>query len=197
LIFFLFLRASTTIAAGYLKSTFPFHTESKYEISGGFVDGMGGIMSAAFAPLVREEQRDQWEVYAQENQGWIEESAHLKKIHPIHRDALHGTIQDHEHDRRRRVLLDEEDDSISPTIYRWDELEQHVPESRTPGHQLAPLWQVSPASAGAVNANLLADPRISNLYTTMLSANEGLTSAASKGVLSSNFEVGELVRPKT
>ena len=54
------LSSSVTISAGYLNSTFPFHTEPKYEITGGFVDGMGGIMSAAFAPFVREEQRKDW-----------------------------------------------------------------------------------------------------------------------------------------
>ena len=54
------LSASITIAAAYLNSTFPYHTEPQYEITGGFVDGMGGIMSAAFAPFVLEEQREDW-----------------------------------------------------------------------------------------------------------------------------------------
>ena len=36
------LSSSVTISAGYLNSEFPYHTEPKYEITGGFVDGMGG-----------------------------------------------------------------------------------------------------------------------------------------------------------
>ena len=55
-----------------------------------------------------------------------------------------------------------------------------------PGHLFAPLWQVSPADYGAVNVNLLSDPRIAELYEAML--------AARMGVLSSNFQVGDLVR---
>ena len=82
-----------TIASHLQNSTFPYHTEPEYEITGGFVDGMGGIMSVAFAPFVKTEEREAWEKYASENQGWIENSHYLKHIHPVHRDALHGTIQ--------------------------------------------------------------------------------------------------------
>ena len=61
-----------------------------------------------------------------------------------------------------------------------------VPEIHQPGHLFAPLWQVSPADYGVVNVNLLSDPRISELYHSMLKAETG--------VLSSNFEVGDMVR---
>ncbi|CAB9524999.1 Receptor-type guanylate cyclase gcy [Seminavis robusta] len=185
------LSSSISIAAGYLNSSFPFHTEPQYEISGGFVDGMGGIMSAAFAPLVTEEQREEWANYTMANQGWIKESAYLKKVHPVHRDALHGTIQDHEHDRRRRL----QEENISSVIYRWENGEK-APELQQPGHVYAPLWQVSPADYGAVNANLLSDPRIASLYMSMLKMHENATSnfdvGKNSGVLSSNFEVGDL-----
>lgn len=40
-----FYSAQITIVAGYLNSSFPFHTEPDYEISGGFVDGMGQFNS--------------------------------------------------------------------------------------------------------------------------------------------------------
>jgi len=177
------LSSSITIAAGYLNSTFPYHTEPKYEISGGFVDGMGGIMSAAFAPFVVEEQRDEWGVYTRKNQGWIEESAYLKKVHPVHRDALHGTIQDHEHDRRLQERALEGSQTVSRSIYRWEN-GMKVPEIHQPGHLFAPLWQVSPADYGVVNVNLLSDPRIGELYEAMLKAK--------MGVLSSNFQVGDM-----
>ena len=146
-------------------------------------------MSAAFAPLVREDQLEEWSTYATKNQGWIEESAYLKKVHPAHRDALHGTIQDHEHDRRRHLSssvrkLEDETKSVSPYIYRWENGVK-VREYQ-PGKLYAPLWQVSPADYGAVNVNLLSDPLVAALYVAMRNAN--------MGVLSSSFEVGDLVR---
>jgi hypothetical protein len=97
------------------NSTFPYHTEPEFEITGGFVDGMAGIMSAAFAPFVDVEGRYECEEYAYNNQGWIENSAHLKAVHPVRRDALHGTIEDHEHDRH---LQETESAAAEPSISR-------------------------------------------------------------------------------
>jgi hypothetical protein len=147
------------------------------------VDGMGGIMSAAFAPLVKVEEREQWEQYSVENQGWIERSKFLKAVHPVHRDALHGTIQDHEHDRglQDEVVME----SISEHIYRFEDGEK-VPETSEPRKIFAPLWQVSPADYSPVNTNLLSDPRIADLYNVM--------SRGNRAVLSSNTEIDVLVR---
>jgi hypothetical protein len=144
--------ASVTSSALMTGSVFPNVTIPQFEVSGGYVDGMGGIMAVAFAPLIKHEQRSEWEEYAALNQGWLAESARLKKVHPGHLDALHGTIQDHEHDRR---LQSPETPStliplIQKRIYRWENGTK-VPESSSPGQVLAPLWQVSPASASAVN----------------------------------------------
>jgi hypothetical protein len=147
---------------------------------------MGGIMSAAFAPLVLQDQREAWETYSRQNQGWIEQSAYLKKVHPVHRDALHGTIQDHEHDRR--LQTPEEHEYISRSIYKWENGSK-VPDAAEAGKLYAPLWQVSPADYGAVNVNLLSDPVVANLYQAMLKRDSG--------VLSSNFEVGDIVSRST
>jgi hypothetical protein len=174
--------ASITIAARLKGSIFPNHTEPDFEITGGFVDGMGGVMSAAFAPLVEAEAREQWEEYAVDNQGWIERSKYLKAVHPVHRDALHGTIQDHEHDRS---LQDEAVQSISETIYRWEDGKK-VPETSEPEKIFAPLWHVSPADYSAVNVNLLSDPRIAGLYDVMIRTNQA--------VMSSYTEIDVLVR---
>jgi hypothetical protein len=145
---------------------------------------MGGIMSAAFAPLIKADERDQWEEYADANQDWIENSKYLEQVHPVHRDALHGTIQDHEHDRRLQGNEDEKE-SISKEIFRWENGEKVI-ESSQPGQILAPLWQVSPADYSAVNANLLSDSRIADLYETMIKADHA--------VMSSSTEIGDLVR---
>jgi hypothetical protein len=145
--------ASVTSSALMAGSVFPNVTIPHFEVSGGYVDGMGGIMAIAFAPLIKHEQRSEWEEYAELNQGWLAESARLKKAHPGHLDALHGTIQDHEDDRR---LQSPETSSslntlIPKQIYRWDSNRTKVAETSSPGQVLAPLWQVSPAIASAVN----------------------------------------------
>jgi hypothetical protein len=143
------LSAAVTSVALVTGSVFPNVTLPHFEVTGGYVDGMGGIMAAAFAPLIKQEERSEWEEYAFLNQGWLAESARLKRVQAQsgYRDALHGTFQDHEHDRRLQSLASP---SIPSQIYRWENGTQ-VPETNRPGQVLAPLWQVSPASASAVN----------------------------------------------
>jgi hypothetical protein len=149
------LSAAVTTAATMTGSVFPNVTLPQFEVTGGYVDGMGGIKAAAFAPLIKHEERSEWEEYALLNQGWLAESARLRKVHPGHLDALHGTIQDSEHSRRLQSSVSSSSvpapsPSIPTRIYRWENGIQ-VPEVSTPGQVLAPLWQVSPASAPAVN----------------------------------------------
>ena len=132
---------------------------------------------------MKKEQKEEWEEYSVKNQGWLQESAYLEVVHPVHRDALHGTIQDHEHDRRQ---LEEEEEikPISPFIYKWQDGKK-VPDRSQLGRDFAPLWQISPPDAGVVNANLLADQRIAELFVTMLRTN--------KTILSHNTEIGDMV----
>jgi hypothetical protein len=147
------LSAAVTTAATMTGSVFPNVTLPQFEVTGGYVDGMGGIKAAAFAPLIKHEERSEWEEYAHLNQGWLAESARLRKVHPGHLDALHGTIQDSEHSRRLQSSVSSSPSpspSIPTRIYRWENGIQ-VPEVSAPGQVLAPLWQVSPASAPAVN----------------------------------------------
>ena len=139
-------------------------------------------MAAGFAPIITTEQRDDWETYAVTNQGWIEKSAYLKAVSPTHRDALHGTIQDHEHDRRNL----QGQQPISPSIYKWEN-GQRIPETNVPGKELAPLWQISPADSNAVNVNLLSDKTISEAYTKMMKTKSV--------ILSSKVKIGDMVRP--
>jgi len=143
---------------------------------------MGGIMSAAYAPLVKEAERSKWEEYAYQNRGWVVESARLKEVNPSHRDALHGTIQDHEHDRR--LQEQEELPDIPLSIYRWENGARVVETSSANG-VYGPLWQVSPADASAINTNLLADDRIASLFDAMIATNHS--------ILSWNFPIEDVV----
>jgi class 3 adenylate cyclase len=175
------MSSTVTSAAFMTGSIFPNLTLPQFEISGGYVDGMGGIMSVAFAPHVKTEKRDEWESYAKLHQQWIAESLRLKQVHPGHRDPLHDTIQDHEHDRR----LDEapEIPPIRHAIWRWDN-GTRVTEESLPSQIFAPLWQSSPASAADVNVNLLSDKRVASLYNSMI--------ATRQSVLSNDFPIEDL-----
>jgi hypothetical protein len=178
------LSASVTAAAIMTGSVFPNVTQPYFEITSGYVDGMGGIMSAAFAPLVRDDHRPQWEDYARRSQGWIAQAETLRLVHPGHRDPMHGTNQDHEHDRRRRRLqttTKSSDDSVTPpifeTIFKWENGTK-VPEPTHPQNVYAPLWQVSPPDGASVNANLFSEPVLASLYKAMITINHTVLSTA-------------------
>jgi hypothetical protein len=144
-------------------------------------------MCAVYAPLVKVEERDQWEEYAVQNQGWIEQSSYLEKVHPGHRDALHGTVQDHEHDRLFHYSQSNSQiENITSGIYRWENGEK-ITERSIPGRVYAPLWQVSPVNAATVNVDLLSDSIIAEIYAIMLKK------SGSQTILSHSTEIGDLV----
>jgi hypothetical protein len=135
------LSAAVTSAAVMTGQVFPNVTLPHFEVTAGYADEMGGIMAAAFAPLIKHEKRSEWEEYSVLNQGWLAESARLKRVQPAYRDdPLHGTIQDHEHDRRLQST-EPPPPSISSRIYRWENGTEVIETSR-PGEVFAPLWQV-------------------------------------------------------
>lgn len=159
------LSAAVTSTAILTGASFPNLTQPHFEITGGYVDGLGGIMAAAYAPLITSTDRAKWEEYSVANaQGWLKESNKLKRIHPGHLDPMHGTKQDHEHDR---LLQSESFSKISEEIYRWEDGVK-VAETTEDGQVFAPLWQVSPADSSAVNMNLFADKKIYDLYQGMI-----------------------------
>lgn len=171
------LGASVTSSAIMMNATFPYLTQPHFEIIGGFVDGMGGIMCAAFAPLITAEDVPAWQEYSVANQGWIKESKWLKQIDEQHQDALHGTIQDHEHDRRRLQEEEEVIEPISPYLYRWEN-GSHVPVDIVPGQMYAPVWQVSPPDEGTVNSDVLQDPLVHKLFDQVQAMNRSILSPA-------------------
>lgn len=78
-----------------------------------------------------------------------------------------------------------ESTSIAPKLWKW-EGDEKVVVNGTSGQQnmYAPLWQSSPHEASAVNADLLADPRISELFTAMIETDQT--------VMSRGVEIGNL-----
>ncbi|KAL3917503.1 MAG: hypothetical protein SGILL_004683 [Bacillariaceae sp.] len=182
------LASSLTAEAMISQQAFPFVTQPAFEITGGFVDGMGGIMMALFAPLITESQRTTWENYSVMHQDWLDQSERLKVESPYHRDPLHGTIQDHEHDRKL-FTVDENIDVpsslvIPAKLWSWDGDDKTVVKNTTKHGVYAPLWQSSPHNADTVNVDLLADQRISDQYEVMMENG--------KVIMSPGYEIGNL-----
>lgn len=179
------LSGTTTSTALMTDQTFPNVTQSNFEVTGGFVDGMGGIMMVLAAPLVVASERESWEEYSVAHQSWLNESAYLKIEYKKHRDPLHGTIQDHEHDRRLQDRSSKNQVSSIPTkIWKWEGDEKVVVDVTSENQVLAPLWQSSPAEAGTVNIDLFSDSRITELYTAMIKTQQT--------VMSPGLEIGNL-----
>lgn len=176
------LSGTTTSMALVTGQTFPNVTQEHFEITGGFVDGMGGIMMAASIPLIPASDREAWEEYSVAHQSWLKESAILKVEYAKHTDPLHGTIQDHEHDRR--LQLTGEGNHIPSEIWEWNDDFKVVSSRDSKDRVFAPLWQSSPADAGTVNVDLFSDPNITQLYTAMIKTGET--------VMSPGLEMGNL-----
>jgi hypothetical protein len=172
------LAGTTTSTALITNQNFPNVTQHHFEITGGYVDGLGGIMMVATAPLIPQRDRQAWEEYSVGHQNWLEESAFLKFEYGKQRDPLHGTIQDHEHDRRLQLLG--QDNDIPSMIWEWDGNDKVISSHHDEDRLFAPLWQSSPAEASSVNVDLFSDPNISQLYTAMRKVKETVMSPGTK-----------------
>lgn len=159
-------------------------------------------MMALSAPLIPTSGLKAWEEYSVSHAEWLDESAYLKTTYVKHRDPLHGTIQDHEHDRRRNlqgfvqnqnrvnsssletpsisdVAVEVQDDDISTIpseVWKWNGDEKVVVQPQSSKEIFAPLWQSSPADAGTINVDLLSNPTIEQLYTAMLKTRQTVMS---------------------
>ena len=175
------LSASVTSSAHLSLSDFPYLTNSDFEISGGYVDGLTGMSSVAFAPLVQGENQTSWEDYSVENQNWIAEGVLLRQIHPDHRDPIDGSFQDHEERRSLQSGEATEIDRISEHVYtvQGDNDWTMIPYEGRTGEILAPAWQIAPTPGQdpkMVNYNLMADTTVKNLYEIMKKTNDTVMS---------------------
>ena len=180
------LAATVTNAAVLSNSTFPYLVDPNFEVIGGYVDGMSGIISTGFAPFVQSYQKAQWEEFAVANQWWVERGARLRKVHPQHKDPLDGSFQDHE-ERVRRQLADnkvkKENMPIPESIYKLNAEGWPVVLDVEPGQVVAPMWQISPTPGddpALVNYDLLSDPMVSNLFRAMHQLNSTVISEATE-----------------
>jgi len=117
---------SDTIAAQ--AGVFPFVSLNKFEVYGDRARHRSGIEVIIFTPLVKASQKDSYEEFAKNNQGWVQES-------------------------RRTVLLKGDRDpvylpgSISPFIYHrsgTNGFPEQVSETVVEDDLYAPVWHMSP-----------------------------------------------------
>ena len=179
------LAATVTNAAVLSNSTFPFLVDPNFEVIGGYVDGMSGIISTGFAPFVQSEQKTQWEDFAVSNQWWVERGARLRKIHPDHKDPLDGSFQDHEERRKLQAaaVVPKEIMPIPESIFKLDDQGWPVVLDVQPGQVTAPMWQISPTPGddpSLVNYDLLSDPQLKTLFRAMKQLNDTVISDATE-----------------
>jgi class 3 adenylate cyclase len=182
------LSAHVTSDAVAFNATFPNWTVPNFEIAAGYVNGMGGMIACAYAPLIEDNQRAQWEQYALSNVGWVNESLLLHETHPSHLNPLKGTKDDeNEHETAFQgshgledvnhpshdVLLGKR--NVSKSIYHWENgtasaLDLHVSE------MYVPIWQLAPAVPMAINSDLLSSNIFKGLYSAMKITNQTVIS---------------------
>jgi hypothetical protein len=184
------LSASVTSTAIVTQAVFPNFTQPHFEIFAGYTDGFGGILSTAYAPIITDQQREQWEQYASSNTWWIDKSNELRVVHPGHLDQTHEHYLKDEQERAFDVTLAGEHKShkenvvieyesghnISASIFRWEN-GTLIPEKKHATNVYAPLWQVTPPDPRVINQNLLSDKVVSELYSVMIAMNRSVQSS--------------------
>jgi len=136
--------------------TWPFMTIPHLEVRGTRLNELSHNLMMSFSPLVAQDEREDWEVYTQDMQGWIQEG--------LDYDTEWITANR----RSRRQLLDT---NISSTIHRGslDSAKQDPNPARFPEEgpgPYLPVWQLVPAphNPSVVNYNLLSHEIFERLY---------------------------------
>jgi hypothetical protein len=162
------LSADMTSAALMQNEVFPNVTHPFFDISAGYADGFGALLSAFYAPIITDSERDQWEGYSRQNTWWIDESEELRVEHPGHLFKSHihyaKTINMDE------GLLDMNKHNVLEFVFRLENGTKVREPSRSAA-LYAPLWQLSPPEPDVINANLFADTFIFDLYSVMMEIN--------------------------
>jgi hypothetical protein len=159
--------ASITSIALAKGATFPNLTLPNFEVQGFFYNKISDALLTSFAPLVKMENKQAWDNYSVENQGWIDRGLNLSAGF-LHNDLIDGG----NHTNFVRA-------QIAPSIYRFLNYSEGTRVVQTePGVQYgpgnyAPVWQQSPAphDPSIINFDLLSHPVISRHYHEMWSTN--------------------------
>jgi hypothetical protein len=199
------LSADMTSAALLQNNVFPNVTHPHFDISAGYADGFGGLLSAVYAPIISNQEREQWEDYSRRNTWWIDESNELRVVHPGHlyQSQIHylKTYVDIQSGGNVSDNLDEDlvganKHNVSEYVFRLvNGTKVHEPSHSATTY--APLWQVSPPEPGIVNVNLFSDSFLYDLYTVMIAMNGTVQSKSTNLVHMFEFVLSDDSSPQT
>jgi hypothetical protein len=169
------LSADMTSAALLQNAVFPNVTHPYFDISAGYADGFGALLSAFYAPVIKNSERGQWEEYSRQNTWWIDESEELRAVHPGH------LFQSHIHFLKTNNIdegvVGMYKHNVSKYVFQFVN-ETNEREPANSATTCAPLWQVSPPEPAVINANLFADTFIFDLFSLMIAMNGTVQSEA-------------------
>jgi hypothetical protein len=116
---------------------------------------LSGSFYLAFSPLVREDQRAEWEEYSVKNQGWLQE-------------GMDDSISDGETDQ------------ILPFIWKFgeDRAPERVNSTIGPNNVYSPFWQVAPPFPSSVNQDSFHIPGWPEVFEAMTKADTIVLSEA-------------------
>jgi len=132
------------------NSSFPFVTLPHFELRVEESREISGAELIAFAPLVPNEERTRWEVYANRSQGWIEEGLEFRGLGDVSAGA------------------------ISDRIYPFGELDLNFDRQDF----YAPLWQTgaTPTNATHIMMDLFSHPSFKRMLKDVREINHPLLS---------------------
>lgn len=110
-------------AATSTNASFPLVSVPLFEITGHTARSESGLEMASYTPIVTEGQRADWQAYALQEIGWIEQS----------RQFLTGKGAD-------PVITGSTNTAVRPFVWQHDETGSEIPAFPSP---YLPLWQVS------------------------------------------------------
>jgi hypothetical protein len=152
------LSSSVTSFAASTNATFPFVTMPDFEVWGSHVRDLSGSHVIYWLPMVTDEQRGDWEVYAMQHRSHVDES--------FQKDALYRTQQDKDllgdssgnSSGQARRLQQQPPSPLNMTIlgdgtgyhpHIWSPGAVSLPGDEPPGQgPYFPVWQRSPIDAG-------------------------------------------------
>jgi class 3 adenylate cyclase len=168
------LETMALTISSHAKTTeeqWPLETFPHFEPVAGNFRNVSGTRLIAVTPYVEDADRDAWEAYATENQGWIEEGfAYIgEDANPL---------------------------DIPEKIWDFDRWGQQTPSKAGP---FVPLWQTSspPADAGVVNFNLLSNVLFQDTFFLAYDNNEALLSQVVGSDIHEMFGVAETENPES
>jgi hypothetical protein len=178
------LSATMTSTSLLTNQTFPYVTLPHFQVDAGYVNEMGRILGVCFVPIVQANQFETWRDYQQENRAWML----LSQQYEMTTESIHASrLTDLEPATVKGYFTDYYDLPVIPNRYIYSSSSHDnetgkvvaVPETaNTWDQKFAPVWQSSPASAEAINYNLLSNATIVQLYTSMTASKKSVMSSA-------------------